>query len=122
MVNLTAGQSFRNTSPSIQNVSDNFPNKATTFVTSFLPSVVETLDIMMTSLQAPLKKSCWPPRTQYGERNASSRVYAVGLDAAATGYVLDEGSPDASSYCRCGSALIYAYISVIEQSVDEQYY
>jgi len=54
-VNVTAGQSFRNTSPNIQNISDDFPNKATIFITSLLPGVVETLNIMMTSLPASHK-------------------------------------------------------------------
>ena len=55
-VNLAAVQSsLRNTSPSIHNVSHDFPNKATIFITSLLPCVVETLDVMMTSLPATHK-------------------------------------------------------------------
>jgi hypothetical protein len=85
--------------PSIQNVSDDFPNKATVLITSLLPCVVATLDVIMTSLPATYKNRVDLDAPNMEKINAFSFVYAVGFGAVTTDCVTDEASPDASSYC-----------------------
>ena len=72
------------------------PKKATIFITSLLPRVVKTLDVMM-SLQATNKNRVDLAAPNLEKINAFLCVYAVGFDAVTTDCVPDVLSPDTSS-------------------------